>query len=74
MKVKITQEMDLPKTLICHEGRHDCYALTEVDGVSNDFRRCAYFGSYVKWSDEAGFFVRCKSCIEAHMKYLREGK
>lgn len=72
MKIRIEREIEVPDKLICHHGRcRECYALTQMHDTPSEFRRCAYFGSYVKWSDKAGFFVKCDDCIKATMDYLR---
>lgn len=71
MKITITREIDVPKELICNYGRSGkCNALTDTD--SEDIKLCANFNSYCYWSDLAGYFLRCKNCVDAQRKYLQQ--
>ena len=70
MKIKISKDINVPDKMICHYGRSVCNALTETENMN--VRVCANFNDYCWWSKKAGFYVRCKQCIEAHVKYLRE--
>ena len=74
MKIKETRVIEVPDKLICHFGRRQCDALHEAeDGMRcGDMLLCANFNKYVRMSAEAGFYVRCKDCIDAQTKYLRE--
>lgn len=72
MKIRISKNIEVPDKMICHFGRRQCSALTETQNMN--VRVCANFNDYCFWSDKAGYYVRCKSCIEAHLKYLREKK
>ena len=72
MKIEVNRTIDVPDKLICHSGRSNCPALNEIPDVNEDFRMCANFNSVVKWSNTAGFFVRCPQCIEAQVNYLRQ--
>lgn len=68
MKIKISKEINVPDKMICHYGRSSCEALTETQNTN--VRICANFNDYCFWSDRAGFYVRCKQCVDAHVKYL----
>lgn len=70
MKIEITQTIDVPDKLICHHNRQECLGITKEEGMEDNARVCAYFNKIVWWSDKAGFFLRCKDCIEAQRKYL----
>lgn len=69
MKIQISKEINVPEKMICHYGRSSCEALAETPNPS--VRICANFNDHCFWSDRAGFYVRCKQCVDAHMKYLR---
>lgn len=72
MKIEVKQTIDVPDKLICATNKHICIGLTAVK-EADDAKVCSYFNKYVWWSDRAGFFLRCKDCIEAQRAYL-EGK
>lgn len=65
MKINVKQAIEVPDKLICTK----CAALTRVP-EGDDHRVCSYFNRIVWWSDRAGFFLRCKDCIEAQRAYL----
>ncbi len=76
MKIKINREIEVPDKMICHMGRRDCDGLRrqytetgECDGVA----RCENFNMCVFWSDEAGFYVKSRECIEATLQYFYGG-
>lgn len=69
MKIKISKEIVVPDKMTCEYGRSVCNALTETP--NQNVRVCANFNDYCFWSDRAGFYVRCRQCLEAHMRYLR---
>lgn len=65
MKIEVKQTIEVPDKLICR----NCCALTSVPEGDN-LRVCSHFNKIVWWSDRAGFFLRCKECIEAQRAYL----
>lgn len=65
MKIEVKQTIEVPDKLICR----NCAGLTKVP-ESDNHRVCSYFNRIVWWSDRAGFFLRCKDCIEAQRAYL----
>ena len=70
LKIKMTKEIEIPDKITCQYSRAVCSALTNTENMK--VRVCANFNDYYFWSDKAGFYVRCKQCVDAQIKYLRE--
>ena len=70
MKISVSHEIDVPNRLVCHNGLRDCDGLYVMRPP--DSAQCGVFNEYLFWSSTAQAFVRCRSCLEEHAKFLRE--
>lgn len=73
MKIKINREIEVPDRLICTGSRSECSALYRISDegtIIRDYAHCRNFNQNVFWGDNAGYFVKCRACIDATLDHF----